>query len=563
MRLHLAVLRLALLALAVSVTAAPSLSRAQTAPSAVGGRYTRADTLRGSNGVGRAWWDVEFYDLRVAVSPSDSSIRGSNAITYRVLPQAVVKGAELQLDLQTPMVIDSVTQDGARLRVRQDGNAWFVAPAAALRAGERRTITTYFRGAPRVARNPPWDGGFAWKRDSLGQPWIATAVQGLGASAWWPNKDTQADEPDSQRVAITVPDPLVNVSNGRLRRVEHHTNGTTTWEWFVTRPINNYDVAVNAGAYEHFSGVFRGEGGPLTLDFWPMAYHRQAAEQQFRQVPAVLSCFESWFGPYPWYEDGFKLVETPHLGMEHQSAVAYGNRYQNGYLGTDLSGTGLGLLWDFIIVHETAHEWWGNSITTKDLADMWVHEAFANYSESLYTECRLGTAAGARYQIGTRSKVTNDKPIIASYGVNDEGSGDMYYKGGNMLHTMRHVVNDDAKWRAMLRGLQTTFRHRTVTGAEVRAYMSAQAGIELGPVFAQYLGTTKLPTLEWRRDTDGVSVRWVDVVPGFAMPVRLRWGTNGVRITPTSEWQHVTVPEGATGDPRVDENFYVTLRRAQ
>jgi aminopeptidase N len=548
-----------LLVVGAALTGAATLG-AQTVASGAP-RFTRADSLRGSIGPARAWWDVEFYDLRVSVSPRDSSIRGSNGISYRVLPGPRTAKPEMQIDLQAPLVLDSVVQDGTRLALRQEGNAWFAQITTAHKAGERRTVTAYYHGKPRVAVRPPWDGGVAWKSDSLGAPWIATANQGLGASAWWPNKDTQADEPDSQRVAITVPDPMVNVSNGRLRRVEHHDNGTATWEWFVTRPINNYDVAINAGSYEHFSEVYRGERGPLTLDFWPLAYHRQAAEQQFKQVVPMLSCFENWFGPYPWYEDGFKLVEAPHLGMEHQSAVAYGNRYQNGYLGTDLSNTGLGLLWDFIIVHESAHEWWGNSITTKDVADMWVHEAFANYAEALYTECRMGTAAGARYQIGSRAKVRNDAPITGAYGVNNEGSGDMYYKGGNMLHTIRQVVNDDAKWRGMLRGLQQTFRHQTVTGAQLQQYMSQQAGIDLAPVFAQYLTTSKLPVLEWRTSGSNVELRWADVVPGFAMPVRVRVGTGDyVRVTPTATW--TPVPTAATGDVRVDENFYVVLRRA-
>jgi aminopeptidase N len=521
-------------------------------------RYTHADSLRGGNGPGRSWWDVEFYDLRVSLSPRDSSIRGSNGITYRVLRP----GGEMQVDLMTPLEVDSMVQDGRRLTYRRDGNAFF-AKVARQRTNERRTVTVYYHGKPRVARRPPWDGGYAWQRDSLGNAWVATANQGLGASVWWPNKDTQADEPDSQRVAITVPDSMVDVSNGRLRAVTHNADGTTTWEWFVTNPINNYDVAVNAGTYEHFSGVFRGENGPLTLDFWPLAYHREAAEHQWKQVPAMLACFEHWFGPYPWYRDGYKLVEAPHLGMEHQSAVAYGNRYQNGYLGRDLSQSGFGLLWDFIVVHESAHEWFGNSITTKDIADMWVHEAFANYSESLYTECRLGTAAGAAYVIGVRRNVRNDRPIVAAYGVNAEGSGDMYYKGGNMLHTIRRLIDDDEKWRRVLRGLGATFWHQTVTGAQVERYMSEQAEIDLSKVFAQYLTTTKLPALEYRVDGSSVAYRWADVVPGFDMRVRASVGGQPMAwLRPTETWQTAALPPNAGAAPalRVDEGFYVLTR---
>lgn len=495
------------------------------------------------------------------VYPADPTIRGANGITYRVVQGARAKRAALQLDLQAPLVMDSVVQGGVKLSVTRDGNAFFATVAANQNVGERRTVTAYWHGKPRAAVNPPWDGGLIWRTDSTGNSWVATANQGLGASVWWPDKDTQADEPDSQRVAIRVPDPMVNVSNGRLRRVTHHEDRTTTWEWFLTGPINNYDVAINAGGYEHFSEIVRGEQGPLTVDYWPLAFHRQAAEQQFRQVPPMLQCFEHWFGPYPWYEDGYKLVETPHLGMEHQSAVGYGNRFQNGYLGTDLSGTGVGLLWDFIIVHESAHEWWGNSITTKDLADLWVHESFANYAENLYAECRFGKEAGAHYVIGTRANVRNDEPIVAAYGVNAEGSGDMYYKGGNMLHTMRQVVDDDAKWRSILRSVQQHFAHTTVTGAEVQAFISKEAGIDFAPVFAQYLSTTKIPVLEWKPDGDGVQVRWADVVPDFAMPVRLTSGSSTVKATPTTAWSRVSLPVSANDTLRVDRNYYVLSRR--
>jgi aminopeptidase N len=521
--------------------------------------FTHADTLRGTITPQRSWWDVAFYDLHVALDPADSSIRGYDGITYRVLHPA----REMQIDLMLPLVVDSIVQDGRRLSHRRDGNALLVALATPQRTGDRRTVTVYYHGRPRAALHAPWDGGVVWTRDSLGAPYVATAVQGYGASGWWPTKDTQADEPDSQRVAITVPDPLVDVSNGRLRKVTHNGDHTTTFEWFVTNPINNYDVAANAGRYAHFADMYEGEGGPLTLDFWPLSYHVDAARRQFQQVVPMLQCFEHWFGPFPWYEDGYKLVETPHLGMEHQSAVAYGNRFQNGYLGRDLSGTGWGLKWDFIIVHESAHEWWGNSITAKDIADMWLHESFAAYAENLYTECQSGKAAGAAYVIGTRKSVQNDRPIVGHFGVNSEGSGDMYYKGANMLHTIRQIVGDDEKWRAILRGASSTFRHQTVTGTQVEDYISQQAGIDLGPVFAQYLTTTKLPVFEYKVDGSTLSYRWADVVPGFAMPVRvaLRGGSDYVMLHPTTAWQ--TVP-GAVSDAsslRVDENYYVIPRQ--
>jgi len=520
--------------------------------------FTRADTLRGSITPERAWWDVTFYDLHVRLDPSDSTVRGRNAITYRITG----KSREMQIDLQEPLRVDSVMQAGHRLQFRREGNTFFVRPSGRQRVGETGTVVVFYGGRPKVAQNPPWDGGLIWARGPGGEPWISVACQELGASVWWPNKDTQADEPDSQRVALTVPDSLQALANGRLRGVEWGPEGTT-YEWFVSAPINNYVVSAYVGRYAQMNETFMGERGPLTLTLWPLAVNLERARAQFTQVQPVLRCFEHWFGPYPWYRDGYQLIEAPHLGMEHQSAVAYGNGYHNGYKGKDLSGTGWGLTWDFIIVHESAHEWFGNNITTADIADMWVHESFANYAESLYTECLFGPAAGAEYVIGTRALIQNDRPIVGTYGLNARGSGDMYPKGGNMLHTIRHIIDDDARWIGILRGLNAEFRHRIVTGRQVREYITAQAGIPLEKVFDQYLTTTRIPAFEYRLEGSRLSYRWADVVPGFAMPVRVQVSPDStVRLAPTEAWQTAVLPLRHPEDFAVDPDFYVIPRRA-
>ncbi|MEO5818832.1 MAG: M1 family metallopeptidase [Gemmatimonadaceae bacterium] len=518
-------------------------------------KTSRADSLRGSfTTPARAWWDVAFYDLHVAISPSDSSIRGYNGITYRVLKPA----REMQIDLMLPLVVDSMVQDGRHLSYRREGAAFFVTLAASQRVGDRKTVTVFYHGRPQVARNPPWQGGFSWTTDSLGRPWVATTDQGMGASVWWPNKDTQADEPDSQRVALTLPDPMMNVSNGRLRTVQHHDDGTTTYEWFAKNPINNYAIAVAAGSYVHYSDVYSGMKGPLTMDYWPLDYDLENAKRQWVQAKSMMQCFEHWFGPYPWYEDGYKLIQVPNTGMEHQSAVSYGNWFQNGYRKRDGSGTGLGLKWDFIIVHESAHEWFGNNITAKDNADMWVHESFANYAEGLYTECLFGKDDGARYIIGNRRGIRNDRPIIPAYGVNDQGSGDMYPKGGEMLHTIRQLVNDDEKWRSILGGLNRTFWHQTVMGSQVEQYISQQAGMNLGKVFDQYLRTTMIPTFEYRIADGTLTYRWANVVPDFDMPLRVKLeGANFTLIHPTAQWQTASTSLASPASFAVDENFYV------
>src|SRR5699024_11133552 len=370
---------------------------------------------------------VTFYDLNVNIQPEGSTINGYNEITYSVTgdPQ------KMQIDLQDPLRIEKVKQNGKELSFhRVDSSyAYFIDMPKNLEKGSYYTVTVYYHGHPKVAARPPWDGGFVWARDSKGAPWVATANQGLGASVWWPNKDHQSAEPDSMSINITVPDPMVEVSNGRLRSKTPHNDGTTTWSWFVTNPINNYNVAINAGNFVNFTDTYSGLKGELDLSFWALEDHLDEAKKQFRQAKPMLQCFEKWFGPYPFYNDGYKLVETPYLGMEHQRAVGYGNGFENGYEGVDLSGTGWGLKCDFIIVHESVHESWDNSITTEDIADMWVHVSFASYAESIYTECQFGKEAGAEYTIGLRQRIKNYRPIIGPYGVNKEGSGDMYYKG--------------------------------------------------------------------------------------------------------------------------------------
>ena len=519
--------------------------------------FSRADTLRGSYTTPeRAWWDASFYDLHVSVNPADSSVRGYNGISYRVLAPA----REMQVDLMMPLVVDSMMQDGRTVTFRREGPAYFASLVAPQRAGGTKTLTVFYHGKPLVAKNPPWEGGFTWGRDSLGRPWVVTTDQGMGASAWWPNKDTQADEPDSQRVALTLPVPMMDISNGRLRGTTRNPDGTTTYEWFVVNPINNYAIAVAAGSYAHYSDVYEGEKGKLTMDFWPLDYHLDAAHRQFPQAVPMLRCFEHWFGPYPWYEDGYKLIEVSNNGMEHQSAVSYGNRYANGYRGRESSGTGLGMQWDFIIVHESAHEWFGNNITTKDMADMWVHESFANYAEGIYTECQSGKQAGADYIVGNRRGIKNDRPIVPAYGVNAQGSGDMYPKGGEMLHTIRQIAGDDEKWRGILRGMNQTFWHQTVTGRQVEGFLSAAVGTDLSKVFDQYLRTTMIPTLEHSITGSTLRYRWTTVVPGFDMQVGAVVSPGSTTVLhPTEAWQSLQLSVPA-GDFKVDRNYYVNSR---
>lgn len=519
--------------------------------------FTRQDQLRGSITAERAWWDLLHYDLALQVMPETKSLKGANEITFKVLRA----GDRMQIDLQPPLKISRVAYGDTELQFESEGKAHWIKFPHELTEGAEQKITVHYEGRPRESTRPPWSGGLSWKKDEQGRDFIATTCQGIGASIWWPCKDHGYDEPDrGMDMRITVPEALTAVSNGRLQETTRdEANKTRTFHWRVVNPINNYGVNVNIGHYVSMDGEYAGEGGKLDLQYWMLDYQQEKAKKQFVEVPRTLAAFEHWFGKYPFYEDGYKLVVVPYLGMEHQSSVTYGNGFQNGYSGRDLSNTGVGMKFDFIIVHESAHEWWGNNISMKDAADMWIHESFANYAENLFVEYHFTEKEAQDYVIGCRALIRNDEPIIGTYGVNKSGSGDMYYKGGNMLHTMRHVLHDDAKWRTVLRGLNREFWHKTVGTAEFEAYMSRECGVDYGPIFAQYLRTKDIPVLVYEARDKAVAVWCEKVVPGFRMPVLLK--VNGVeqRVTVGAEPQELAI-EGALKSFELDRNFYMKLR---
>lgn len=520
--------------------------------------FTKADSIRGSVTAERAWWDVIHYGLEVEVYPEDSTLSGVNHITYRITDQP----QRMQIDLQQPLRITSVIQNGKELNYERQGNAYFVDVPNEPNHGAIKTISVYYDGKPKVAERAPWDGGMVWKKDKNGTDWIAVACQGLGASVWWPNKDHLYDEPDSATISVTVPEHLTAVSNGQFRE-ERVLPGKRqkVYTWFVSNPINNYNISITVGDLVYFSDVFDGEDGRLDLDYWVLSYNLDKAKEQFKQTKTMLKAFEYWFGPYPFYEDSFMLVETPYLGMEHQSGIAYGNKYQNGYLGRDLSGTGLGLNWDFILIHEAGHEWFGNNISMRDVADMWIHESFTHYSENLYVEYINDFDHYGEYVIGTRRSIANDIPIIGKYDVNNEGSGDMYYKGASMIHAIRTIINNDDTFRSILRGMNQHFRHRTVTTEHIESYINHESGFDFSKVFDQYLRTVKVPNLNYARKDGKLMVRWSNVVDGFDMPVRVKTDKDGSEyefIYPVEDsWTvtNVIFPKGA--ELLVDPNFYV------
>ncbi|MBT8317189.1 MAG: M1 family metallopeptidase [Lutibacter sp.] len=514
--------------------------------------FTHQDTLRGSITKERIWWDLKHYDLSIKVNPNKKFLSGKNSITYEVLESSQI----MQIDLQQPMKISKVIQNEKKLDFKKDGYSYFIKLESKQLEGAINEITIFFKGKPTIAVNPPWDGGLTWEKDSKGIDFIATSCQGDGASLWWPCKDHMYDEPESMAINITVPSHLINVSNGRLKTVTDNNDDTKTYHWYVKNPINNYGVNMNIGDYAHFSEKYNGENGILDCDYYVLKENLEKAKQQFKDVPKMLEAFEHWFGPYPFYEDSYKLVEVPYLGMEHQSSVTYGNQYQNGYLGRDLSNTGWGLKFDFIIIHESGHEWFANNITNKDIADMWIHESFTAYSENLFLDYHFGKLASSEYVIGTRQSIQNDRPIIGKYNVNHAGSGDMYYKGANMLHTLRQLIEDDEKWRQILRGLNAEFYHQTVTTQQIENYLSEKTKINLTAFFNQYLRDTRIPTLEYKINDNQLTYRWIHIVNDFDMPIKVSINSSEKWIFPSKEWKELKVNSSIRGF-KIDENFYV------
>jgi len=453
------------------------------------------------------------------------------------------------------MWISKVYQDDKQVQFKRDGNAWFVLLLKVQERGDINEIIVHFEGRPRISRNPPWNGGLSWRRDKNNNPFIVTTCQGDGASIWWPCKDHQYDEPDSMLISVTVPENLTDVSNGRLRGVVQNADLTKTFNWFISNPINNYGVNVNIADYAHFFEKYQGEKGVLDCDYYVLKDNLDKAKVHFQEVPRMLKVLEYWFGPYPFYEDGYKLVEVPYPGMEHQSSVTYGNGFKNGYGGRDVSKSGWGMKFDFIIIHESAHEWYGNSITSKDIADMWIHESFGAYSETLFVDYQFGKQAGSEYCIGTRKNIGNRTPIIGPYNVNTEGSGDMYSKGANMLHTLRQIVNDDEKFRGILRGISAKFYHQTVTTEQIENFFSEATGMDLKPFFDQYLRNTKIPYFEYAVEGKTLKYRWKDCIPGFNMPLKIKINDVEKWINPLTDWQQMDV--GVDAKIAIDPDFYI------
>ncbi len=527
-----------------------------------GHTFSRADTLRGSLRPERNCYDVTFYELDIEVDERKQAIAGSVAIHFRVVEDFT----RLQIDLFDNMVIDRILHQGAPLPYVREHNAVFVQFPAPQVAGTTGSIEVVYHGQPLAAQNAPWDGGFVWAKDSRGRPWTAVACEGTGASLWWPNKDHLSDEPDSMRISLTVDKAQMAIANGNLRSVEQRGD-KTQYNWFVGYPIDNYNVTVNIGRYAAFDDRYfsPADGDTLELDYYVMDYNLDVARKHFKQVQPMLACYEQYLGKYPFWNDGFAMVETPYLGMEHQGAIAYGNRFMRGYLGGMIPRD---MDWDYIIIHEAGHEYYGNSIGCADMAEMWIQESFTTYLESVYVECTMGYPDAVRYLAGQRAFIANKEPIIGPIGVNFDhwAHSDHYFKGAWMLHTLRHAIADDTLWWDIFKGFYQQHQQTRITTADFVTYVNSRTGRSWDAFFRQYLSFPSIPTLEYKLTPKGknlqVAYRWKADVPGFDMPIQVGKKGKLMTLSPTTEWQETTVFQATPDEFMVAKDLFLVDARA-
>ena len=518
MRFHRKFLCLSVLTL-VSLAAAQAPTPPQPSPS-------RADILRGEYSEWRANNDLLSYDLDVRVDPERKFISGKNTIRFKMLRD----DKRIQLDLFADLNVDKILHGATELKYTRELGTVFVDFPAPLKKDSVQSIEFHYSGFPKETGR---FGGISFRRDPAGRHWITTACQGIGASIWWPNKDQQRDEVENMRLRVAIPSNLTDVSNGRLTGKTDLGDGYTRWDWTISYPINNYSVSLNIGQYEHFNDRL----GDLTMDFYCLPENLEKAKRQFAQAKPMIEAFEKYFGPYPFKRDGYKLIEVPYSGMEHQSAVTYGNRFANGYLERDWTGVGVSLKFDFIIIHESAHEWFGNAITAADVSDEWIQEGWATYAECVYVEALFGKEDALKYTNGYKSKVRNRTSVITARGVNATPSQDMYFKGALFLNTLRSVVDDDAKWWRLMRAYFNRFKYHNISTDDVAQFFNAQTGLNLMPLFDQYLRQAALPVLELRFGDGQVEYRWKADVKAFAMPIKVGRRAQWQTIKPTTEWQ--------------------------
>ncbi|MCL8537116.1 M1 family metallopeptidase [Chryseobacterium gallinarum] len=522
---------------------------------------TREDSLVGSVTPEKAWWDLLHYDITVKPDYPTKTLTGNNKIKYKTLSGGNSK--MMQIDLVKPLTIDSAFQDNKKLTFHNKDNIWYISLPKHSKS-KSYELNIYYSGKPVESVSPPWDGGMVWAKDSLNRPWISVACQYKGASLWYPCKNMLYDEPDEgASISIIVPADMTAVGNGRWVGKKLSSDRTAKYTWKVVNPINHYGISFYAGNYVNISQTYQGRKGKLDMSYWILDYNRQKAlDHMIPEAVQTMKSLERWFGPYPFYEDGFKIVEATYIGMEHQSAIAYGNNYTKGtFKGKDISKTGWGKKTDRLIVHETAHEWFGNSITASDIADRWIQEGFAGLAEELVIADLCGRKAGEEFLVARYKGIDNEKPIIGRYGINEDSSSDNYIKGWAVIHMIKTIMNDDEKFRKILQGVTASFYHKVTSTQEIEDYIITKSGMNFKPLFNQYLRTTQIPELEYSIKNNELRYRFTNCIDGFFMPVKIDGSDDW--LFPTVSWQTFQLKNNNITEINTDPNFYIKVKKVE
>lgn len=512
--------------------------------------YPKSNRLWGNYSEYRANNDLISYDLTIKVNPEKKYISGKNTIRFKMLKAA----NKIQLDLYKNLNIDRIMANNQSLTYERKGNTVYITFPHKLKKGVTEEIDFYYSGYPKATGR---FGCFTFKKDALGKHWINTACQGTGSMVWWPNKDQQPDEVESMIMRVSVPSDLKNISNGRLIETNIKDNGYTEYVWQTVNPINNYSVSLNIGNYVHFGEKL----GELTLDYYVLAQDVDKAKAQFKQVIPMMVSYQKYFGEYPFIKDGYKLIQAPYTGMEHQSAVTYGNGFKNGYnrgegVSADWTGVGISLKFDFIIIHETGHEWFGNSLTSYDFSDAWIHEGWCTYAEAVYVEDQFGYEDAIKYLNGYKNKVENRYPMIGQSSVAHWPTSDIYFKGTLFINTLRHIIADDEKWWAGVKAFTTGFKKSHLYTVDVLNFFNQYFDDDFEKVFDQYLYFNNIPTLEISKTAGQVKYRWQADVDGFNMPLDVQIDGEIIRLYPQTTWQTV---ENSGEFTVLEEQFYIMI----
>jgi aminopeptidase N len=516
-------------------------------------RFTEADSLHGSLNRFRSCYDVIFYELSVSFKIEKKAISGSVMFSSK----ATCNFDTLQIDLYKNMQIDSIVFDRNKLVYYRKHNAVFVLFDRTIKKEESFNFVVYYQGEPIIAKKPPWEGGFVWDKDKNKDTWASVACEVAGSSLWWPSKDHLSDEPDSMVMHYTVPNGLSCVANGV--QTDSLVNGDfTTYTWKVSYPINTYNTTFYIGKYSHFYIPYKSDSGSFVMDFYVLKDNYERAKEHFMQVPYIIQYFENFYGSYPWPRDGYKLVESSYEGMEHQTAIAYGHKFKN-------------TSWidaDYIILHESAHEWWGNSVSASDYADIWIHEGFATYSEALYIEATQGYDAYLNFLRYYAMLIINKRPVIGPYGVNywDYKDIDVYMKGALLLHTLRNTINNDSLFRDILKTFYQRFAQKTAITSDFINIVNEKTGKDNTEFFKQYLYSRTCPELVWEYYYDikigksYVYYKWLNANEGFSIPIKVKADNRVFIIRPTNKLQKSELPYSKSIVINTNESYIANKR---